>query len=54
MNVTTYNTVTSSSKKPNILAPSMQDNITKRKLSKKIDIPEKYKPTFEDLKHDRA
>lgn len=55
MNATTYNTNTSSIKKPNILAPSLQDNITKKKpSSKKIEIPEKFKQAFEDLKHDRA
>lgn len=38
----------------NILAPSFQDNNTNKKRHRKIEIPEKYKQTFEDLKNDRC
>ena len=38
----------------NILTPSRHENTNKKRNPKKIEIPEKYRSTLEDLKADRC
>lgn len=38
----------------NVLAPSFQENTSKKRNCKKIEVPEKYRQALEDLKNDKC
>ena len=60
VNTSSYNTASNARKynmggsNINILTPSRHENTNKKRNPKKIEIPEKYRSTLEDLKADRC